>query len=165
MIAVEEAIQNVEKLYQTVTGRPAPPPETVYAPIPAEKDPVEHVEEQLTRLLASLGQTEAMSWTPPLSLWESENEYLFTFEVPGVARENVDVVIQGNFLTVRGQRRPQDGVKMRLSERPMGPFRRTVPLPAGIKAGEPNAALRDGLLEVRIPKDREATAPKPVHVG
>jgi len=170
MIAVDEAIQSVEKIYQAVTGRSAPPQENVYAPIPAEKDPLEHVEEQMTRLLAALGQSapvpgvETLSWTPPLTLWESENEYVYAFEVPGIPREQVEVVVQNSFLTIRGQRQSDkdNNLKLRMTERPIGPFRRTVPLPMGIKQGEPNAHLRDGILEVRIPKDKEAATPKPI---
>jgi len=172
MLSIDETIENVEKLYQAVTGRPAPPADTVYAPIPAEKDPVEHVEEQLSRLLSAVGQSvqggdalwQGASWAPPLSIWESDREMLLSFEVPGVSREHVEIVLQGNLLTIRGQRPSAKGdAKLRASERPLGPFRRTVPLPIAVKSTEPNAQLRDGILEIRIPKEpRENSAPRPI---
>jgi len=174
MLSIDETIENVEKLYQAVTGRPAPPPDSVYAPIPAEKDPIEHVEEQLSRLLSAVGQSvqggdalwQGASWAPPLSIWESDRELLLSFELPGVAREQVEVVQQGNLLTIRGNRPSVKGdTKLRASERPLGPFRRTVPLPAGVKQVEPNAQMRDGILEIRVPKEsREAVQPRPIQV-
>src|SRR5512142_2958619 len=54
---LDETIGRVEHLYRAVTGRDAPPSESVYSPIPVERDPAEYVEEQMTRLLDLLGTT------------------------------------------------------------------------------------------------------------
>src|SRR5258706_11052343 len=174
MLSIDETIGNVEKLYQAVTGRPAPQPDGAYAPIPAEKDPVEHIEEQLSKLLSAVGQTmqgaetavARATWAPPLTVWESESETVLPFELPGVAREKVQVVIQGSFLTVHGERPVRRGaLTLRAAERPLGPFRRTVPLPAGTRAAQPNAEMRDGVLEVRVTKEaREAAAPREIPI-
>jgi HSP20 family protein len=175
MLSIDETIQNVEKLYQAVTGRPAPDPDGNYSPIPAEKDPVEHIEEQLSRLLSAVGQTmqgaeEAVAratWAPPLTVWENDREMVLAFELPGVPRESVQAVMQGNLLTVHGERPARRGdLALRAAERPVGPFRRTVPLPATTRSVEPAAEMKDGILEIRIPKEgRETAAPReiPVH--
>jgi HSP20 family protein len=175
MLSIDETIENVEKLYQAVTGKPAPQPDGPYAPIPAEKDPVTHIEEQLSRLLSAVGQTvqgaetavARATWAPPLTVWETERETVLAFDLPGVPKESVQVVLQGNMLTVHGERPLRRGDQtLRASERPLGPFRRTVPLPSGSRKDEPTAELRDGILEVRIPREaREGTAPREIKIG
>ena len=73
---------------------------------------------------------------------------------------------QGNVLTVRGEKRAaRDDLKVRMNEGPAGPFRRVIALPPGVKVSEPNAQLRDGVLEIRFPREsREAAAPRPIPV-
>ena len=160
MLSIDETIENVEKLYQSVTGRPAPQPDGPYAPIPAERDPVEHIEEQLSRLLSAVGETmqseesaPRVVWAPPLSIWETDREVVLSFDVPGVPRENVQVTLQGEVLTVQGERPERRDAKLRASERPTGRFRRSVPLSSAPRENEPSAELKDGTLEVRIPRD------------
>src|SRR5579859_2870172 len=120
---IEEAIGRMENLYRTVTGQ-SPPAEGAHAPIPVERDPSQFVEEQLDRLLALLSplerQAASAAWSPPLSVWESETEFLICIDLPGVARKDVEVSVQGDALTVRGSR-PVAYVKdyqLRASERP-----------------------------------------------
>src|SRR2546426_778294 len=78
---VEETIGRMEQLYQTLTGSSLPRTEVPYSPIPAEKDPAEHVEKQLNRLLTLLGDLGGdvrplplTSWTPAMSVWESHTQ-------------------------------------------------------------------------------------------
>jgi HSP20 family protein len=157
--ALGHAIAQMEKLYRTVTGRDAPPVEAGYAPIPAEKDPARHVEEQVDRLLSMMGRpapgSATTSWSPPLSVWEAEGEWVVCLDVPGVSRETLRVQIEGDVLTVTGERSApsQDGARLQWSERPLGPFRRVVPLPRLARSGEPTAQMRDGVLEVHLPRD------------
>jgi len=168
---IDETIEHVERLYQTVTGRDAPAVETPYAPIPAEKDPSQHVEEQMSRLIDLLGQVrlgpaEAPTWAPPVSVWETEAEVLVCVDLPGLRRENVEVVAQGNTLTVTGSRPPdRDGYRLRSSEGGLGTFRRTFFVPGGIRGPEPSAQMRDGVLEIRFPRPPSTgNRPRPVPV-
>jgi HSP20 family protein len=165
MLSIDETIENVEKLYQSVTGRPAPLPDGPYAPIPAEKDPVEHIEEQLSRLLSAVGETvqseesaQRAVWAPPLTIWETDREVLLSFELPGVPRESVQVTLQGDIVTVQGERPPRRDARLRVSERPIGRFRRTVQLSSSPRENEPAAELRDGILEVRISREGRETS-------
>lgn len=173
MLSIDETIENVEKLYQSVTGRPAPQPDGPYAPIPAEKDPVEHIEEQLSRLLSAVGETvesetsaQRVVWAPPVSIWEGERDVVLAFDVPGVPRENVQLTLQGEILTIQGERPQRRDAKLRASERPLGRFRRSVPLSATPRENEPSAELKDGVLEVRIPRDgREGSGTREIKIG
>jgi HSP20 family protein len=168
---IDEAIGQVEKLYQAVTGTNAPAADAPYAPIPAERDPSQHVEEQLNRLLdllgpAKLGRDAVPTWSPPVTVWESDAEILVCIDLPGLRRDQVEVAIQGNYLTVSGVRPPaRDGFRLRSSEPGVGAFRRTLFVSAGINGSEPSAQMRDGVLELRLPRPSHATTPKavPIH--
>lgn len=173
MVSIEETITSMEKLLTAVTGQNPPASDPAYAPIPAEKDPVQHVEEQIARLLSLLEGSSAVSrggigpgFSPPLSVWETESELVLRFQIPGVKREEVEVVAKDGVLTVRGQTAPSVEERLKLAEHPVGPFRRAVILPKGLKIQEPKATMRDGLLEIRIARESaETAAPKTVRVN
>jgi HSP20 family protein len=163
---IESAIQQVERLYQSVVGQPPPPlGEEPYAGIPPEREPFQFVEEQIERLNQMLGATvERMNvrqpWTPAASFWETPDAYVLQVDLPGVPRGAVQVNVAGSSLEIVGERpapaiesRPGAGMgqaRPRWSERVGGSFRRTVPLPGDADGSEVRASLRDGVLEVRL---------------
>jgi HSP20 family protein len=159
-VEIDEAIERTEKLYRAMTGEEAPRAgESAYAPIPAEKDPTRHVEEQVDRLLAMLrmtpGGTLAAPWVPPLSVWESDQVILVLLDLPGVTRDRVQVSVQGSVVTVSGERPsaiPEE-LRLRTNERPLGTFRRTLWIPVGARSAEASVSMREGVLEIRIPKE------------
>ncbi len=132
ILQVDEAIGNVERLYQVLTGQP-PPPEADrgQTPIPVERDPAEFVQDQLDRLLRALERPGvaggSTTWLPPLVAWESEREVILCLDLPGVSRGELDVTLEGNVLTVNGRRSvaPADGNRLRWNERPTGTFFRS----------------------------------------
>jgi len=172
---IEETIGRMEQLYQTLTGRAVPRGEGPYAPIPAEKDPAEHVEKRLNELLTLLGElggearpVPLTSWTPAMSVWESHTEIRICLDLPGVPRDHVQVVAQGKLLTISGNRAApkSDDFRLHSSEAPIGPFRRTVFIPGGMRENEPNAEINDGVLEIRIRKEAShVTTPRTVRVN
>ena len=171
-VPIEATIVHLETMYRAMTGKDPANGETSYAPIPAEKDPAAHVEGQLSRLLEMLGpapaEPQTPPWTPLVSVWENDSELIFCVDLPGVSREHVDVRVQGNLLAISGTRPAPAGQDswLRASERPLGPFRRTVVLPPGACSGEPTARMRDGVLEVRVRKEPPyAPTPKTVPVN
>ena len=171
---IEETITRIEQLYQSLTGRALPRGETPYAPIPAEKDPAEHVEKQLNQLLSLLGELGSevrplpqTSWTPAMAVWESHTEIRLSLDLPGVQRENVEVVAQGKIVTVSGSRPAprSDDFRLHSSEAPIGPFRRTVYIPGGMR-DEPRAEMKEGVLEIRIRKESsQVTTPRTVRIN
>lgn len=175
MIDVDQAIGQVERLYRGVVGRDAPPlTETPYAAIPPEKDPEQHVEEQLDRLLSLLGpaqpqQAQAQGrWIPRITLWEGSQEYLLCVDLPGVPRDAVNVSLTQSQLTISGERSGPDGttelLTPRWQEEPIGPFVRVVMLPQGALAEQLQAQMKDGVLEIRIPRISIPVAAKPITV-
>jgi HSP20 family protein len=170
---VDEAIASVERLYQALTGsQPPPAADEPYAPIPVEKDAAEFVTERLDRLIDELGQrldppaelrapAEAAetAWSPPLTVWENGEGLLLLLEVPGVQRQDLQLADEGDSLTIQGQRGVENhGMRLRMTERPLGPFRRRIILPRGAGGGNLSARLHEGLLEIRIPKPAQAAA-------
>ena len=174
---VDEAIAGVERLYQTLTGNPPPPPaDEPYAPIPVEKDAAELVTERLDRLIDALGQplgqldaggeqlgapgaAAGATWSPPITVWENAEGLLVFLEVPGVPRQDLQLSDEGDSLTVKGRRGTEiDGLRLRMSERPLGPFKRRIILPRGSGGGDLSARLQNGVLEIRIPKPKSSAA-------
>jgi HSP20 family protein len=157
---LDEVIGQVCQLYRSVTGRDMPVSDAPYAPIPAERDPVQHVQEQIDRLVALLagpaaGMSAAPPWAPPIAIYESAHEVVVALDVPGMNRDRIDVHLEAGLLVVTGQRAPSpaDGQALRHAEARFGTFRRVVPLPPGLRTTDMSARLDRGVLEVRIPRD------------
>jgi len=170
---VDAAIASMERLYEAVTGTPPPPPaEDSFSPIPPEKDAAEFVTERLDRLIDALGQPAtaqaaqiaATAWSPPMTAWEDSETLVVALDLAGVNRQDVKVFDDGEGLTISGQRAlaAHDGMRLRLNERPLGPFQRRILLPPSRKTagsgGEVTARLHDGVLELRIPRPKAAPA-------
>lgn len=154
----DDAIGKVSHLYRTVTGREMPVSDIPYAPIPAERDPVQHVQEQMDRLIGLLTPARTrstMTWSPPIAIYESASEVVVSIDVPGTTRDRVEVHVESGALVVVGKRAPApaNGETLRHAEVRFGDFRRVVPLPFGLRTAEMTARLDAGVLEVRIPRD------------
>jgi|SRR6266508_982020 len=171
---IDETIGRIEKLYQVATGRPVAAGDAPHAAIPPEKDPAQHIEEQLNRLLNLFGDAgfakrpAPPAWIPAMSVWESETEIRICMDLPGVAREEVEILQQGKVLTVKGSRAVprENGMRLCSNEFPFGAFQRTVLVPSGALTTEPSAEMKNGVLEIRIRKESIRNAePKPVRVN
>ncbi len=172
---VESAIRQVERLYERVTGQAAPPAgEAPYAEIPAEHDPARYVEQQMERLLSTLGTSRASeapreippAWVPPVSIWSAPDRYVICVDLPGVPRPSIQLALQEGAVEITGERpAPLDGTQgaeLRWAERPGGRFRRVVALPPGSNAAEMRASMAQGVLEITLPR---AAGPRPIPIG
>lgn len=158
---LDETIEQVETLYESVTGRKVPPAETKpYAEIPPEKDADSYVGEQIEKLLASLAQVATRplsvpSWSPPLWACYGADKMLIQLDLPGVTREALRVRIGNGVLQVSGSREfpsIEDARCSRYAEQRFGAFQRLIPIPPGIAADQVKAELKDGVLTVKVPK-------------
>lgn len=94
-------------------------------------------------------------WEPALDFVEAEKEYIVRLEVPGMARDDLDVAIDGTLLTLAGKREmhaERKGEDFLWQERQAGRFMRTLRLPAPVKEAEVAAAYENGILTVTLPK-------------
>ncbi len=95
---------------------------------------------------------------PRYDLVRTTNEYLLTFDLPGLSREELEITTQGDQVIVSGDRvRPEPGEahQVRRTERPFGRFRRSVRVPADVELDGVRARLTNGVLTVTLPRRSE----------
>jgi HSP20 family protein len=97
-------------------------------------------------------------WAPAADMVENKDELVITVEVPGVSQKDIHLSIDGDLLTVKGERRWSHEDKQehhyRL-DRWAGKFERVLPLPVPVQADKVRASYRDGVLTVTMPKVEE----------
>lgn len=95
---------------------------------------------------------------PAVNLYEREDAFVLTAELPGVRPEDVDVTLEGSTVSIRGERRieyPEKDTNVHRRERQSGGFRRAFELPVPIDADKVEAVQRNGVLMLRLPKSAE----------
>lgn len=99
---------------------------------------------------------ERADWSPAADVYEREAEFVVVLDLPGVERTGLDVGLDENRLTVRGQRaQAEEGAQVRRAERPAGRFARSFSLPATVEREAITAEYKDGVLRLRLPKRQE----------
>ena len=104
--------------------------------------------------IGQLVGSDAPGWTPPVDLYETAQAFILTAEVPGLAREQVEIHAEDSRIVVRGERvcRQVPCEQYHRVERGHGRFSRAFVLPEPIDVDNVSADLKDGLLTVTIPK-------------
>jgi HSP20 family protein len=100
------------------------------------------------------------SWTPPLDVYETRDDLVVSVELPGVRERDIHLSMTGDVLSLRGQRGGAADAReenYHRIERWSGPFERRVQLPIPVQVDRIRATYRDGVLEIRLPKVKEAT--------
>ena len=101
-------------------------------------------------------------WAPatmPVDVEETAEAYVFRADLPGMEAKDVKVSLEGDTLTLRGERkRETDKVSgnVHRTERAFGTFERTFTLPAPVRGDQVKASYRNGVLEIHVPKADEA---------
>jgi HSP20 family protein len=123
--------------------------------------------EEMGRILDAVGRPLSLRSVPrgtfpAINVYDQGQAAVVTAEVPGVKREDLELTVLGDSLTLKGQRKNDADEQERYyrRERPMGTFMRTVTLPAPVKADSALAEYRDGVLRVTVEKAEEAKAKK-----
>lgn len=98
---------------------------------------------------------------PTLDMFETKDEIVIRADLPGMKQSDIDVSVSNNTLLIQGERKEEKETKEEnyyKRERRYGAFKRSMPLPPGVKMEQIKASYRDGVLEVRFPKPEEARA-------
>jgi HSP20 family protein len=107
------------------------------------------------------------SWLPPVDIFEtSGRDLVIKVELPDVNREDVEVTVENNTLTLRGEKKLPADVKeeqFRRVERRYGAFSRSFTLPNTVDAGKVSAEFKNGVLTVKLPFKDEAK-PRTINV-
>lgn len=96
---------------------------------------------------------------PAIDLVEGDDEILVLADLPGVQKDKLELTIQGNLLTIKGEKKLEEPTKSRKvvrTETWIGSFSRTVNLPDSINPEKVEALFRDGVLRIRIAKREES---------
>lgn len=130
------------------------------------------MQEQMTRLLDMAWNREPGEemkegiWQPPVDIFEDKDEVVIKVELPGIDQKDIDIKIEDNTLTIRGERKHDDSVKKEnyhRIERFYGSFQRSFALPQNINQNGIKATCEKGVLSVILPKAEEAK-PKQIKV-
>jgi HSP20 family protein len=106
---------------------------------------------------ASLLETPAapIMWNPAVDFSDTDKEYIVRMEVPGIPKENLDIQVEGQLLTLTGHRevqKQQENEEFFWKEREEGRFVRTLRLPAPVVVEKIEAIVQDGVMIVHLPK-------------
>lgn len=105
-------------------------------------------------------------WSPPVDIYEDREAIIVRAELPGMKQEEIDIELNGDSLTIKGERKFGDEAQREnyiRVERQYGAFQRSFTIGAPIQEGAVKATYRNGILEVVLPKS-EAVRPKKVQV-
>ena len=129
------------------------------------RDPFEQLQTELDRMVnAAFGTPTGLY--PLVNVFDAGDAFVVKAEVPGVDPKSVEINVEDDTLTIRGERtftEPARDAAYHRRERGQGQFRRVVRLPGRLASDEAKATYRDGVLTVRIPKAKE-TRPRRVQI-
>jgi HSP20 family protein len=107
------------------------------------------------------------SWAPAVDIYEQDGNIVLKAELPGIDPKDVDVRVENNTLTLRGERKHDQEVKREnyhRVERTYGSFTRSFTLPNVVDTNNIKAEYRDGVLRMTLPK-REEAKPKQISIS
>ena len=141
-----------------------------FRPIPELDDMRRKFEEEIVKpvMRSVYGHIpeEMKGWAPAVDVIEKGDNLVVKVELPGMKQEDIDVSVSDDTLTVKGERKPESGVKdedYARSEITHGSFYRSVALPSGVETRNIEAVYEDGILRVTLQRVSEAK-PKKVTV-
>jgi HSP20 family protein len=117
-------------------------------------------------LLEGNGRT-TQSWVPAVDVWETEDELVYAFDLPGIPEDGISVEFEDGALTVSAERSREhevDDDRFYRYERRFGSFARTIGLPQGVSEDSIRAEYKNGVLEVHVAKPEQAK-PRRIQVG
>jgi HSP20 family protein len=128
------------------------------------------VHNELSRLMNGLfegngGSTQ--TWVPTLDAWQTDDELVYAFDLPGVPQDKISIEVEDGTLTVSAEREQSKDVSQESYhrfERRFGSFARTVGLPQGTTEDAIKATYKDGVLEIHVPKP-EQVKPKKIEIS
>jgi HSP20 family protein len=142
----------------------------------ARWDPFRNIstlQEQVNRLFENSVQggrsdnSALTTWAPAVDIYETENELVLKADIPDMNENDLDIRVENNMLTIRGERKFEQKVKednyLRI-ERTYGSFSRSFGLPNAVNTEGINATYKNGVLTVELPK-RAESKPKQVKVN
>lgn len=107
--------------------------------------------------------TDEGEWMPSVDVSETAKEVIVSAEIPGVESKDIDVNLQGNMLTIKGERKREHEEKdenFHRVERSYGSFYRALRLPSEVDGDQIKATYKKGVLKITMPKTKKAAGKK-----
>jgi HSP20 family protein len=129
---------------------------------PAAWQELEEMSNRLSRFFneTPAGEGDGTTWLPAVNVEETRDELVLTAELPGMTREDVEIELENNVLTIHGtkeqEREQKDDRRYHLWERRWGSFQRSFTLPRTVSGDNISASFENGVLTIRMPKAAEA---------
>jgi len=98
-------------------------------------------------------------WSPAIDVFDSKDNILVKADIPGMAKDDINVSVHGDTLVIKGEKKQESETKEKdfvRTERYYGSFHRAVSLPAEVDANKVSATYKNGVLELTLPKKEEA---------
>jgi len=130
------------------------------------RDEIDRLFDSPLNALTSNSQQFLNGWLPSVDLYDNHEHLVLRAELPGMKKEDIDISLHGDVLTLSGERKEEetfDKAEPYRSERFLGRFQRTLTLPVAVDASKVQASYKDGILTVTLPKAEEAK-PKQIQV-
>ena len=105
-------------------------------------------------------------WTPPVDVYETKDSIVLTADLPGIGENEVDISVEGNMLTIKGERKRDAEIKQKdyfRTERSYGGFIRSFTLPPTVDGEKVDAVFSKGVLKITLPK-RDESKPRQIKV-
>lgn len=100
-------------------------------------------------------------WLPPVDVYEDEQGYRLLMDLPGFEKQNVDIQIENQHISIVGTRTPPEGLgQLKYSERIHGKFARKFSIPDNADEAAIRASFQDGVMYISIPKQANALPKK-----
>ncbi len=137
-------------------------------PFTREKNELARLHRDMDDLVSSFFGGRPAIWSerevwPPLDISEDENNIMVKAEVPGCRAEDIDISVQGNILSISGEKRQEKQEQEKgyfYAERSYGTFRRDLTLPSEVESSKIDASYKDGILSIKMPKSEKAKPTK-----
>jgi len=103
-------------------------------------------------------------WYPNIDLWETNTDLYITVELPGAAKSDINISMEGSLLVIQGLKKKDkektQHMKILQIEREFGPFYRAIQLHTAVNPKNAIATFKNGLLRIKIPKIEDKRAKK-----
>jgi HSP20 family protein len=135
---------------------------------------MESLQNEMNRLFdISLGRWPSRSnglmegaWSPSVDVFESKDNVMVKADIPGLDKEDIDISVHGDTLTIKGEKKEEKESKDKglvKTERFYGSFNRSLTLPSEVDAAKVKASYNNGVLELTLPK-KEESKPKQIKI-
>ncbi len=122
---------------------------------------------RMNQLLGPAMRMEARDTFPPVNIMSNKEKTVVTAEIPGVQKQDLDISVENDVLTLKGHREPVktgENESFRRRERGHGSFRRVVGLPYAVNPDNVKAEYTNGILKIELSR-HEASKPKQIEIS